>query len=137
MNTNNKSHALNLVTRIHAQKMTKRGLESDCDCLLHVRFGILTVGPKCAEARISFLNKEKMRPGHTQKTGGAASRARLKRSQLRGAIWGAESDTARRTAESDYQDSLSEEYKAQLTGVPYNHRKKASGESAVKLGLAA
>lgn len=134
---NSKSRALNLVTRHHASKMVKGELQSDCDCEYHSRYGLIKVGPKCADSRIAFLQKEVMRPGHTHKTGGKNSERRLNRSRLRGYMWSAENDSARNAAERDYEDSLSPEYKAQREGHPYSYRKKASGESATKLGLAA
>lgn len=128
-----KSRALNLSPNIHAKKFSKQGVVNDCDCVTNIRFGIVRVGPKCAQERINFLNKEKMRPGHTRKTGGKNSERRLERSRLRGYMWSAENDSARVNAQRDYEVALSDEYKAQLSGIPHNKRKRVSGVTALRL----
>ena len=110
---NNKSRALCLVTKIHAQKFTKRGMESDCDCNYHPIYGLLQVGPKCAQYRIDFLNKEKMRPGHTKKTGGQNGKRREERKYVRSKMAFPTNESERRDYQQKYDALVSEEYQKQ------------------------
>jgi hypothetical protein len=118
--------ALDNVTKVHA---------THCDCDISIRAGVIRVGEGCKSHRADFLSRHKVRPGH--KTGGKNSGRRLERSRARGYMWSAENESARISAANLYESLLSDEYKAQRSGIPHNHRKRASGVSAVPLGVAA
>lgn len=112
-NKNSKSRALNLVTKIHASRTIGSKVVSCCDCTYDFRAGLVQVGPKCSEYRISFLNKEKMRPGHTRKTGGVNGKRREERKYFRSKMAFPESDSTRKDYAEKYDALVSEEYQKQ------------------------
>ena len=108
-----KSRAYNLVVKIHNQRHTNKGLVTDCDCITDFRAGIVQIGPKCAQYRIEFLNREKRTPGHTRKTGGPNTKRRLERKFIRSKLAFPENDSTRRDWSEKYDALVSEEYQAQ------------------------
>lgn len=110
---NSKSRALNLVTKIHASRVVNGKLVSICDCISNFRVGLVQIGPRCAQYRIEFLNRDKMRPGHTHKTGGANGKRREERKYYRSKMAFPESDSTRNDYAQKYDALVSEEYQKQ------------------------
>jgi hypothetical protein len=89
------SSSLDRVIAVHAVKFVPAGkgkmvAVDDCDCVsVHQRgaySGVVQVGQKCSSARQDFLRKNKMRVGHTHKTGGQNEKRRERRKFLRSSL---------------------------------------------------
>lgn len=107
---NSKSRAYNLVVRVHATKRVGSAIESDCDCIMDIRDGIIQVGTKCAGARIEFLNREKRTPGHTRKTGGPNTKRREERKFVRSKLAFPANESERKEYSDKYRSLVSDEY---------------------------
>lgn len=110
---NSKSRAYNLVVKVHATKRMGSNIESDCDCLMSLRDGILQIGPKCSSARIEFLNREKRTPGHTRKTGGPNTKYREERKYARSKMAFPANESERADYQRKYDALVSPEYQEQ------------------------